>query len=285
MPEDFNALKPLHHRFDLTGRVAIITGGAGRLGIRHAEAVAECGGIPVLLDLYSERVERAINGVRDLSGVEGLGIACDITSPAAVRSAGVEVLDRLGRVDILINNAANDPKVSGSGLDRNRSLRLESFDLSIWEQDIAVGLTGALLCCQVFGQEMARRGRGVILNVASDLALIAPDQRLYRIAGAPTEHQPVKPVTYSVIKAGLLGLTRYVSTYWADCGVRANAICPGGVYDGQPDDFVAKLTQLIPMGRMARLDEYKAAIVFLVSDASSYMTGATLIVDGGRTAW
>lgn len=271
--------------FDLTGRVAVITGGAGRLGSRHAEAVAECGGIPALLDLDSERLDAVIVSIRRDYGIAALGIGCDITSPVAVQAAGSEVLGRLGRVDILINNAANDPKVTGVGLDRNRAVRLETFDLAVWEHDIAVGLTGALLCCQVFGQAMARQGRGVILNVASDLALIAPDQRLYRVAGIPHEQQPVKPVTYSVIKAGLLGLTRYLSTYWAESGVRANAICPGGVYDGQSDEFVAKLTQLIPLGRMAAVDEYKAAIVFLISDASSYMTGSTLTVDGGRTAW
>jgi len=271
--------------FDLTGRVAVITGGAGRLGGRHAEAVAECGGIPVLLDLDPERLDAAIVSIRREYGVAALGIACDITNPVAVQAAGSEVLGKLGRVDILINNAANDPKVTGAGLDRNRALRLETFDLAIWERDIAVGLTGALLCCQVFGQQMARQGRGVILNVASDLALIAPDQRLYRVPGLPEEQQPVKPVTYSVIKAGLIGLTRYLATYWAGCGVRANAICPGGVYDGQSGEFVGKLAQLIPLGRMAAADEYKAAVAFLVSDASSYMTGASLVVDGGRTAW
>jgi NAD(P)-dependent dehydrogenase (short-subunit alcohol dehydrogenase family) len=132
---------------------------------------------------------------------------------------------------------------------------------------------------------MARRGRGVIVNVASDLALIAPDQRLYRREGLPEDQQPVKPVTYSVVKTGLIGLTRYLATYWADCGVRANAISPGGVYNGQPDDFVVRLSSLIPLRRMARTDEYQAAIVFLCSDASSYMTGSNLVIDGGRTCW
>jgi NAD(P)-dependent dehydrogenase (short-subunit alcohol dehydrogenase family) len=148
-----------------------------------------------------------------------------------------------------------------------------------------VGLTGSFLCSQVIGGEMARRGRGVIVNVASDLALIGPDQRLYRQPGLPDELQPVKPVTYSVVKSGLLGLTRYLATYWATSGVRVNAISPGGVYTDQPDDFVQRLSNLIPLGRMARMDEYAGAILFLCSDASSYMTGANLIVDGGRTAW
>ncbi len=148
---------------------------------------------------------------------------------------------------------------------------------------MAVGLKGAFLCSRVFGSEMAARGRGVIVNVASDLALISPDQRLYSRPGLPPEAQPVKPVTYSVVKAGLIGLTRYLATYWP--GVRVNAISPGGVFTNQPEDFVARLSDLIPMGRMARADEYQAAILFLCSDASSYMTGSNLVIDGGRTTW
>jgi NAD(P)-dependent dehydrogenase (short-subunit alcohol dehydrogenase family) len=130
---------------------------------------------------------------------------------------------------------------------------------------------------------MAKSGSGVILNIASDLSVISPDQRLYRKPGVAEDQQPVKPVTYSVVKHGLIGLTRYLATYWADKGVRVNAISPGGVYAGQPEEFVARLADLIPMGRMATLDEYKAAIVFLCSQASSYMTGQNIVIDGGRT--
>jgi NAD(P)-dependent dehydrogenase (short-subunit alcohol dehydrogenase family) len=163
--------------------------------------------------------------------------------------------------------------------------RLETFPLSQWQADIAVGLTGALLCSRVFGGEMARRGKGVIVNVASDLALIAPDQRLYAVDGLPAAAQPVKPVSYSVVKTGLIGLTRYLATYWAEQGVRANALCPGGVENGQDAGFLRRIADLIPLGRMAARDEYQGAMLFLCSDASSYMTGAVLSIDGGRSTW
>ena len=164
-------------------------------------------------------------------------------------------------------------------------MRFENFSVEQWSQELAVGLTGALLGCQVFGVHMARQQSGVIINISSDLGLIAPDQRLYRKSGLPDSEQPVKPVTYSVIKHGLIGLTRYLATYWADRHVRVNALAPGGVRTDQPEEFVQKLSSLIPLGRMASRDEYKGAIVFLASDASSYMTGATLVVDGGRSCW
>ncbi len=269
---------------DLTGRVAVITGGAGLLGRRHAAAVAECGAIPVLIDVDTARTEDAAREIADRYHVKALGLACDITRPDAVLAAREATLGRFGRVDILINNAANNPKMEGSGLSGEWT-RLENFPLEIWNADIAVGLTGALLCSQVFGTEMAKQGKGVILNIGSDLAAIGPDQRIYRKDGVAEAQQPVKPVTYSVVKAGLVGLTRYLATYWAAQGVRANALLPGGVENNQNPAFVVKLTNLIPLGRMATADEYKGAVAFLVSDASSYMTGAVLSVDGGRTAW
>jgi NAD(P)-dependent dehydrogenase (short-subunit alcohol dehydrogenase family) len=183
----------------------------------------------------------------------------------------------------LINNAANNPKMENP--DDASFARLENFSLAQWEADLAVGLTGAFLCAQIFGEVMARQGKGVILNVASDLAVIAPDQRIYRKEGLAEEFQPVKPVTYSVVKSALLGLTRYLATYWCDRGVRCNAISPGGVLSGQADEFVRRLSDLIPLGRMAQVDEYQGAIIFLCSDASSYMTGSNLVIDGGRSCW
>ncbi len=269
--------------FGLAGRVAIVTGGAGLLGIQHAEALALAGGIPVLVDIRGERAEAEAARISETFGVAAFGTATDITSGAAVRALLETVLDRYGRVDILVNNAANNPAMERS--ETKNFTRFEAFPLAQWDRDIVVGLTGAFLCSQIFGTEMACAGRGVIVNVASDLALIGPDQRIYREPGLPDDLQPAKPVTYSVVKSAIVGLTRYLATYWAEKGVRVNAISPGGVSNGQPDEFVARLTNLIPLGRMARVDEYQGAILFLCSDASSYMTGANLVVDGGRTAW
>lgn len=269
--------------FDLTGRVVVITGGAGLLGQRHGEAIAGAGGIPVLADIRANHLETDSAGLADRFGPLASAIAVDITDPRSVEALLESVLKKYGRVDVLINNAANNPKIeSGSAVEFSR---LESLTLDQWQADLAVGLTGAFLCSRVIGGEMATQGRGVIVNVASDLALIAPDQRLYRKPGVPDELQPVKPVTYSVVKSGLLGLTRYLATYWATAGVRVNAISPGGVQTDQPEEFVQRLSNLIPLGRMARVDEYQGAMLFLCSDASSYMTGANLVVDGGRTAW
>jgi len=275
-----NAIKDL---FGLTGRVAVITGGAGLLGYKHAEVIARAGGIPVLVDLAAAHPETKAAQLAAEYGVKSLGCAIDITKAPQVTTLLETILERFGAVDILINNAANNPKVESSS--GQAWSRMENFPLAVWEADLAVGLTGAFLCSQVIGAEMARRKKGVIVNVASDLAIIAPDQRLYLQEGLPEDQQPAKPVTYSVVKAGLVGLTRYLATYWAHCGVRVNAISPGGVYNGQPEDFVRRLAALIPLSRMAHVDEYQGAILFLCSDASSYMTGTNLVIDGGRSCW
>ena len=206
----------------------------------------------------------------------------DITAPEQVESVRDRIIATHSRIDILINNAANNPKIEDN---QAKFSRVEEFDIESWRRDLDVGLTGGFLCSRIFGATMAAAGKGVILNMSSDLGLIGPDQRIYRDASDEPDLAEVKPVTYSVVKAGLIGLTRYLATYWADKGVRVNAIAPGGVLNGQDDDFVERLSNLIPMGRMADVDEYQAAIAFMISDASSYMTGAVVSIDGGRTAW
>lgn len=266
--------------FDLHDRVAIVTGGAGLLGFHHGAILADAGARVVLLDLAAANPEARATQLADEYGVESLGIACDITREASIDDAKKQILEKFGRIDILINNAANNPMVEDATVAWSR---LENFPLEIWEADIRVGLTGAFLCSRIFGTEMAGRGSGVIVNVASDLAIIAPDQRLYRVEGLPENQQPVKPVTYSVVKTGLLGLTRYLATYWSRANIRVNAISPGGVLNEQPEVFLSRIKQLIPMGRMANRDEYQGAILFLCSDASSYMTGTNLVIDGGRS--
>lgn len=281
-----------HSLFDLSGRVAVITGGAGLLGYHHGAILAAAGAHVVLLDLAATspglRADQLQAAHGPQSGSQCLGLGTDITSETSLLEARDAILARFGRVDILINNAANNPKVeadpqTGTSREPKQWSRLENFPLAVWNADLAVGLTGAFLCSRLFGAEMVKRNAGVILNVASDLGVIAPDQRLYRKEGLPEDQQPVKPVTYSVVKTALLGLTRYLATYWTAHNIRVNAISPGGVFAGQPEEFTVKLHQLIPMGRMAHKDEYQGAVLFLCSDASSYMTGQNLIVDGGRS--
>jgi NAD(P)-dependent dehydrogenase (short-subunit alcohol dehydrogenase family) len=273
-------------RYDLSGRTALVTGAGGLLGRQHTVALVDAGARVVVTDIGLTQVHAAIAAVTEIAPAADLvAVAIDVTSQESVRAAAADLARRGISVDILVNNAAIDPKVTSTpGV--MHSSRFEAFPIPQWQMEISVGLTGAMLCSQVFGGAMAKRGRGVILNIASDLGVIAPDQRLYRQSNITRDdEQPVKPVTYSVIKHGLIGLTKYLATYWADQGVRVNAISPGGVYNNQDPAFVEKLTRLIPMGRMARVDEYCAAIQFLCSDASSYMTGQNIVIDGGRSVW
>ena len=271
-------------KFDLTGNTALITGGAGLLGFEHAAALLESGASVVLTDVNEESLSTAAE--RLLSGAGSTRVmthVMDVSQLSSIKGVASEIEAKELRVDILVNNAAIDPQVK-ENMGMLEGSRLESFPLEQWDQQLAVGLTGAFLCSQVFGSAMARDGEGgVILNIASDLSVISPDQRLYRRDNVAENMQPVKPVTYSVIKAGLIGLTRYLATYWANYGVRSNALSPGGVSNGQPEEFVQRLNSLIPMGRMANKNEYRSAIQFLCSDASAYLNGQNIVMDGGRS--
>ena len=209
----------------------------------------------------------------------------DVTNLDSINDISNEIIKLGLRVDILINNAAIDPKVKGGHVNVETT-RLEDFSLNQWNIEVSVGLTGAFLCSQVFGKQMALDGfGGNILNIASDLSIISPFQDLYKKENLPEHLQPVKPITYSVIKSGLVGMTKYLATYWADKGVRSNALSPGGVYVDQNEQFVKKISSLIPLNRMANKDEYHGAIQFLCSDASAYLNGQNIVIDGGRSVW
>jgi NAD(P)-dependent dehydrogenase (short-subunit alcohol dehydrogenase family) len=215
----------------------------------------------------------------ELGQALAMPVTLDVTRRTTLQEFAQEIAS--SPIDVLVNNAAIDAKVGEDAL--ANAERVENFTQSQWDREIAVGLTGAFNCAQVFGSIMAEHGKGVILNIASDLSVIAPDQRLYRREGVPETQQSVKPVTYSVVKTGLIGLTRYLAAYWANKGVRVNALSPGGVYTNQPGEFVSRLASLIPMGRMAERNEYRGAVQFLCSGASSYMTGQNIVMDGGRS--
>ena len=273
-----------HSPFSMTGKTVVITGGAGLLGFQHAAALAAFGAHPVLLDINADGIAANLDKLMAEFGSCFTGFVADVTSEESLREVAQKIHQQLGRVDVLINNAARNPKVEDSS-GKNFS-RLENFPNIQWELDLQVGLGGAFNCAKVFGAQMADDGKGgTIVNIASDLGVIAPDQRLYRLEGKPPHEQPVKPVSYSVVKHGLIGLTKYLATYWSEQGVRCNALSPGGIYDGQNNVFVSNLVKLIPMGRMAQPDEYRGAIVFLCSDASKYLNGANLVMDGGRSVW
>jgi NAD(P)-dependent dehydrogenase (short-subunit alcohol dehydrogenase family) len=268
--------------FSLSGRVAVITGGAGLLGVRHAEAIASAGGTPVLADVRGDEASAQAARIAKAFGVPAMGVACDITRAESVTALLATVASTYARVDILVNNAANNPKVEGGGKDFSR---LESFPIEQWNADVAVGLTGAFLCAQIIGGALAAQKHGAIVNISSEYGILGPDQRLYHVEGVAEEKQPAKPVTYTVVKAGLHGLTLYLSTYWATAGVRTNTITLGGVENAQPREFLDRAAAKIPMGRMALPHEFQGALVYLCSDAASFVTGANLVVDGGKSVW
>ena len=271
--------------FSLKGKVIVVTGASGLLGREHCDAIASHGGIPILIDLNQSVLNVQIEQIKKKYDIDARGYTVNITDEEEIKKKCEIIVNDFGKIDGLVNNAANNPKVEVNNNETNFS-RLENFDLKLWNDDIAVGLTGAFLCSKYFGFEISKNPNGgTIINISSDLGLISPDQRLYKEDGIPEDQQNVKPITYSVVKSGLIGLTKYLATYWADKNVRCNAICPGGVFNNQNEDFLQKLHHLIPLGRMAYSNEYQGIIVFLSSDAASYMNGAILSIDGGRTSW
>lgn len=273
------------NRFRLDEKICVITGAGGLLGRKHAEAIIQGGGVPILLDISSASLENA-RAVISANYPNAILDTCmvDITDKTAITDVQEYLLRKYGHIDALINNAANNPKVEEGSVNLG-TYGFCDFPLGLWNDDMAVGLTGALVCAQVFGRVMENQGKGVVVNIGSDYSLIAPDQRIYRKEGLAENEQVIKPVSYSIVKHAIIGLTKYLAVYWAGKGIRVNTLCPASLYNGQDDEFVRRISALIPMGRMSDPDEYVCTVLYLLSDASSYMTGSTVILDGGRTSW
>lgn len=240
------------------------------------------GATAILLDVSIDALENFKKSLPEDFQTRTFLYDCDITQEIQIENVRADIEDHIGPITGLVNNAAINPSVeNGNGI----FSRLEDISYDDWKAQLDVGLFGALACSRVFAKSMLKLGKGSIVNIGSDFAIIAPNQELYEIEGLEKSKQPVKPVTYSVVKHALLGLTKYLATYWAQDGIRVNTLSPGGIENGQSEQFINKLTKQIPMGRMSSPTEYAGGLVFLLSDQSSFMTGATLVIDGGRSIW
>jgi len=281
-----NFSQTLQDLFNLNGRVAVITGGAGLLGAEFCRTLAEAGAQVVIADINADAAEKVAGNIK--AGHQVISVQTDLSDRESVHYMVSTTLETFGRLDILVNSAAMDPKFDpyqkgdpeaeqsyGSGA-------FENYPLEAWNQAINVNLTGTFLCCQAAVAPMLEQGSGVIVNLSSIYGLAGPDQRIYQRAGQAPQF---KPVYYSVTKAGILGLTRYLATYYGGKNIRVNALSPGGVYNDHDESFVQAYSARAVLGRMAEKDEMNGALLYLVSDASQYMTGANLVVDGGWTTW
>jgi NAD(P)-dependent dehydrogenase (short-subunit alcohol dehydrogenase family) len=274
-------------KFNLSGKVAIVTGGPGLLGREFCRTLAEAGAKVVVADINADGVN-ALTTRLIKDGFHALGIATDVTQPESVKALVEETLATFGRLDVLVNSAALDPKFDPEALAELAqpgaiSGAFEDYPLNAWQSALDVNLTGMFLCCQAAVRPMlAAEKKGSIINICSTYGLVAPDQRIYQRDGRQTSY---KPVYYSVTKAGVLGLTRYLAAYYAGTDIRVNALTPGGIFNNHDEVFLNAYSARTIMGRMADKDEMNGALLFLASDASSYMTGSNLVVDGGWTAW
>jgi NAD(P)-dependent dehydrogenase (short-subunit alcohol dehydrogenase family) len=281
----FTAPSSVKAQYDLTDRVCLITGGAGFLGRQFAEAVGEMGAIPILADINAEQLAEASAQVKKVSPRCETEVA-DISVERSLVEMVERVLSRHRKIDVLINNAALT--AYGCAVDPDKFFApFESGSTAIWDAGIGINLTGVMLACKVVGPVMQRQQKGSIINIGSDVGVVSPDQRIYeRDDAAGYSGMPFNtPAFYSVSKAAVIHLTKHLATLWAPMGVRVNCFSPAGVYRDHKPGFVKKLVERIPMGRMGAINEYKGAIVFLASDASSFMTGHNLVMDGGRTIW
>ena len=266
--------------FSLEGKTAIVTGGAGILGRYFCSALAEFGANVAVVDLDAKKAVELAGELDSRYGVDAIGIGCDVSSPASVKKMLETALKKFKEVHILHNNAAS----------KGKSLKdffepLENFSLKVWKEIMAVNLDGMFLTAQAVGEQMKKQKKGgSVIQTASIYGIMAPDQRIYE--GSEYQGRAINtPAVYSASKGGVTALTKYLASYWAPAGIRVNSLTPGGVRSGQNTVFQKKYAQRVPMGRMAEPEEMAGALVYLASDASSYVTGQNLIVDGGLHAW
>lgn len=268
-------------KFHMGGQVAIVTGGSGLLGKQFCRTLAQAGASVVVADL-NRSAANTVAETLEKDGLSAMGTVVDVTDPDSVEEMVATAVNRFGRLDVLVCSAAMDPKFDDEHQDSQKGNTFETYPVDAWRQALDVNLTGLFLCAQAAVKPMLNQNHGVIINICSTYGLVGPDQRIYE---RPGQSRQVKPVFYSVTKAGVLGLTKYLATYYAGKNIRANALTPGGVYNNHNETFVQNYSYRAVMGRMAEQDEMNGALLFLASDASSYMTGANLVVDGGWTAW
>lgn len=272
-------MSKLPELFNLSQRTAVVTGGAGLLGSEFCRTLAEAGARLVIADLDESRASKLAQELRQ-AGYQTISAPTDVADPQSVQRMVNLALGTFGRLDILVNSAVLDPKFDPEHGGHTNSF--EEYPLEAWNQALSVNLTGMFLCCQAAVRPMLAQGGGVIINLSSIYGLTAPDQRLYQRPGHPPQY---KPVYYSVTKAGVIGLTQYLAAYYAGKNIRVNTLTPGGVYNNHDQDFVRAYSARAILGRMADKDEMNGALLFLASDASKYMTGANLVVDGGWSTW
>jgi NAD(P)-dependent dehydrogenase (short-subunit alcohol dehydrogenase family) len=273
----------IQEKFDLTGRVAVVTGGVGLLGAEFCRTLAEAGAAVVVVDLNAS-ASQAVADSLTKSGFKVLAVPTDITQPEAVNALVEKTLSTFGRLDILVNSAALDPKFDPEAVSKGITPgAFEDYPLDLWNSALNVNLTGMFLMTQACVKPMIAQGKkGSIINICSTYGLNGPDQRIYVKEG---KRVAFKPVYYTVTKAGVMGFTKYLAAYYADTEIRVNALTPGGVFNNHEDYFVKNYSAKTILGRMAHKDEMNGALLFLASDASSYMTGNNVVVDGGWTAW
>ena len=273
----------IQEKFDLTGRVAVITGGVGLLGAEFCRTLAEAGAAVAVVDLNASASQAVTDSLTN-SGYKALALPTDITQPDSVNVAVEKILSTFGRLDILVNSAALDPKFDPEAINKGITPgAFEDYPLDLWNSALNVNLTGMFLMTQACVKPMIEQGKkGSIINICSTYGLNGPDQRIYIKEG---KRVAFKPIYYTVTKAGVMGFTKYLATYYAETEIRVNALTPGGVFNNHEDYFVKNYSAKTILGRMAKKDEMNGALLFLASEASSYMTGNNVVVDGGWTAW